>query len=191
MDRAADPSALAIGELVGPHGLRGVVKVQLYNRDSDALKPGLRVELRRDQARAVFYTVLSVESVTSKGQARVLLQGVGDRDVAEALRGAVLWVARADLPPLSADEFYLADVIGLPVLRHHAGEEQSLGEVTSYISNGAQDLFEVAWTSPAGARHTWLLPVLPQFIEDLGSDALRVRLPLGMLPDPLELEDAP
>jgi hypothetical protein len=37
-----------------------------------------------------------------------------DRDQAEALRGRELWLARKDLPALGKDEFYLADIIGLP-----------------------------------------------------------------------------
>ncbi len=185
----ADPSALAVGELVGPHGLHGVVKVKLYNRGSTTLKTGLAVSLRRE-ARRSEHEIRAVQPVASKGQMRVKLSGVDDRDAAEAIRGAVLWVARDRLPPLADDEFYLADAIGLPVTRSLAdGTTQELGVVSSFIANGPQDLFEIVWRSPDGARHTWLLPVLPRFIDTLDERELRVRVPIGMLPEPLERDE--
>ncbi len=192
----ADSSALAVGELVGPHGLHGVVKVKLYNRGSTTLQEGLAVELRREARRSA-HEVRAVQPVVSKGQLRVKLSGVDGRDAAEALRGAVLWVARDRLPPLADDEFYLADAIGLPVTRTlDDGTTQALGVVSAFIANGPQDLFEIIWRSPEGARHTWLLPVLPRFIDNMDERELRVQVPIGMLPGPLEpdeqeLEDAP
>jgi ribosomal 30S subunit maturation factor RimM len=96
---------------------------------------------------------------------------------------AKLWLARKDLPPLKADEFYLADLIGLPVERLRPdGRLQPLGTVIALTSNGAQDLLEVEYEVPGRRPDTWLLPVLPQFIVEV-EGRLRVDLPIGMLPD--------
>ncbi|HEY8379581.1 MAG TPA: ribosome maturation factor RimM [Nannocystis sp.] len=188
-----DNAALAVASVSAPHGVRGEVRVRLYDPDSQALRPGLRVELRPPEGSKghvhsdMSYQIVTVEHVPGKPVARVRFAEVGDRDHAERLRGRELWVARADLPALAEDEFYLADTVGLPVERElPGGRVQALGEVVGITSNGAQDLLEVAWTRPDGRRDTWLLPALPQFIVDLDARRLRVELPLGMLPDALE-----
>ena len=120
---------------------------------------------------------------------RVQLVGVTDRDQAEALRGRELWLARADLPALARDEFYLADIIGLPVERVRPdGRVQPLGTVVGLTSNGAQDLLEVEFQVEGRRPDTWLLPALPQFIVEVEGRVL-VDLPLGMLPDSLAGDD--
>jgi len=144
----------------------------------------LRVTLRTGQAERIS-KILAVDPVPGKPLARVHLEGVTDRDQAEALRGNELWLARKDLPPLAVDEFYLADLIGLPVERVRPdGRVQPLGTVLALTSNGAQDLLEVEYQPPGRRADTWLLPVLPQFITEI-EGRLLVELPIGMLPDAL------
>lgn len=186
-------AAIAVAEVSAPHGVRGQLRFHLYDPDSRALRPGLRVELRprggpEGHVRPdMSFEIVTVEPVPGKSAVRVQLAGVTDRDHAERLRGREVWVARADLPALAEDEFYLADVIGLPVERALAdGRTQALGVVAGVTSNGVQDLLEVEWTRPDGRRDTWLLPALPQFIVDVGPQRLRVDLPHGLLPDALE-----
>jgi 16S rRNA processing protein RimM len=178
--------ALAVAEVVAPHGIHGWVRVRLHDPNSTALRPGLTATLRRPGDADLAAKLLAVEPIPGKPACRVQLAGISDRDAAEALRGRELWLARGDLPPLAKDEFYLADIIGLPVERVLPdGRVQPLGTVVALTSNGAQDLLEVEW-QPSGRRaDTWLLPVVPHFIAEL-ADRLRVDLPLGMLPDELE-----
>ena len=176
--------ALAVAVIVGAHGIRGWVRVHLHAPGSKALRPGLCVTLRASQAERIS-KLLAVEPIPGKPMARVHLEGVTDRDQAEALRGQELWLARKDLPPLAADEFYLADLIGLAVERVRLdGRVQPLGTVIALTSNGAQDLLEVEYQPPGRRADTWLLPVLPQFIAEIDG-RLRVDLPIGMLPDAL------
>ena len=182
---AAD--ALSVAVVVGPHGVRGWVRVHLHAPGSKALRPGLVATLRASQAGGddLKTKISSVDPVPGKPLLRVHFAGIDDRDRAEALRGREVWLARADLPALKPDEFYLADLIGLSVERlRPEGRIQPLGTVVGLTSNGAQDLLEVEYEPPGRRRDTWLLPVLPQFIVEI-EGRLRVDLPLGMLPDAL------
>ena len=186
--RAGDPKqGLAVAVIVGVHGVRGAVRVHLHAPSSKALRPGLTATLRAadGEADALTYKISTVDPVPGKPMARVHFAEVTDRDQAEALRGREVWLARADLPPLAADEVYVADLIGLAVERLRPdGRVQPLGTVIALTSNGAQDLLEVEFQVPGRRPDTWLLPVLPQFIAELDG-RLRVDLPLGMLPDAL------
>src|SRR5690606_40846969 len=69
------------------------------------------------------------------------VEGVKDRDAAQALHGVRLYVERAALPePEDAEEFYHADLIGLRV-EDPAG--RLLGRVKAVENHGAGDLLEV------------------------------------------------
>jgi len=191
---ASAPAALAVAVIVGPHGVRGWVRVHLHAPNSTALRVGLSTTLRAAGPDDLVTKIVAVEPIPGKPMRRVQLAGIADRDQAEALRGRELWLARKDLPPLKADEVYLADLIGLGVERLRPdGRLQPLGTVIALTSNGAQDLLEVEFEVPGRRPDTWLLPVLPQFIAEV-EGRLRVDLPIGMLPDALadgdDTEDA-
>ena len=80
--------------------------------------------------------------------------GIADRTAAEALRGSLVEVDRASLPPLEEGEYYHADIIGLPCF-DQAGAP--VGTVAAVENFGAGDLLEVE--KPDGRRS--LIPFRP------------------------------
>ncbi len=79
------------------------------------------------------------------------VEGISTKEDADALKGVPLLVDRARLPTLPPDEFYHADLIGLPV--HDAGGAR-IGTVRAVLNHGAGDILEIA--GPKG--QTVLLP---------------------------------
>ena len=65
---------------------------------------------------------------------------VPDRSAAEALRGTVLTVPRAALPPLGEGEYYHADLIGLPVADDGGTR---VGHVAAVENFGAGDILDI------------------------------------------------
>ena len=61
------------------------------------------------------------------------VQEVGDRDAAQALAGARVFVSRASFPTPDPDEFYWIDLIGLAVVNR---QQVALGQVTGLIETG-------------------------------------------------------
>ncbi len=178
---------LVVARVTAPHGIRGGLRAKLHDPKSTSLVVGRQVQLGSGGPTV---TLEGVNAVPGKDFVRLRLSGVRSRDEAEALRGCELLVDREHLPALQEDEFYLADAIGLPVERlDQAGEVQALGTIVGLTSNRAQDLFEIEWTSDSGGRKRWLMPVIPQFIESLSGECLRVDLPIGMLPAELEADE--
>ena len=143
---------ICVGAVLGAHGVRGQVRIKCFTArpgDIGAFGP---VELA-DGARRFALKVSQV-----KGDVVVAsLRGVQDRTSAEALTGSQLFVARAALPELNAeeDEFYLADLIGLKV-RWLEGDRPE-GEVTAMHNFGAGDLVEIEVPGRAGAKAETLL----------------------------------
>jgi 16S rRNA processing protein RimM len=178
--RGRDPSGeatLALGRVTGAHGVRGALRVHLAHTDSQTLRAGLQVILRAPDGRTTGDEVARAAPKPGSDLVRVWLKGVQGREAAEALRGWTLEVRRVDLPSLDEDEFYLADLMGLQVV----SARRELGVVTGVTTNNAQDLLVVEH-----ARAEWLLPVLPEFLIEVGSGTLVVDLPEGLLPAELE-----
>jgi 16S rRNA processing protein RimM len=103
-----------IGRVTRPHGVRGEVRVQLHWAGSDTLENVDEITLVPRRGPPAVYRVLSARHADKAVLLR--LEGVGDRDRAEALRGAGVSVPRELLPPVEDGEYYLCDLIGAAVV---------------------------------------------------------------------------
>ncbi|GEM_PF-1353356 len=197
MNGSENKSALALGYVMGAHGIQGALRLRLHDADSTSVKAGLELSLRDPEGREVRRCrVSSVAPKPGSSVLRVCVAGVQTREDAEALRGLQVWVEREALHDLANDEFYLADLMGRSVERAwpdavcaaaHSERRQVLGTIVGVASNGAQDLFEVRYGVSGGGRgKTWLLPVLPHFLIDISDARVLVDLPEGLLPAALE-----
>lgn len=131
---------LCLGIMVGAHGVRGLVKVKSFTEDpADVAAYGPVSD--EDGRRSWQLQVCGPAPGKSSDVLLVRLEGVKDRDAAQALHGTRLYVARDALPALAEEEtFYHADLIGLAV---EDGEGRALGKVTAVENHGAGDLLEI------------------------------------------------
>ena len=125
-------SQVEIGRVVKPHGIRGEVGVLLHQPESDLLEHLSELTL---QLQAGESQLIRLERVAKMGKGyRVKFPGFDDRDSAERLRGATLWVAREALPKLEGDEQYLVDLVGVRVFGPDGAPFGSVVEVLTYPS---------------------------------------------------------
>jgi 16S rRNA processing protein RimM len=129
------PDKVCLGAVVGVHGVKGVVRIKSFTAHPADIAAYGAVS---DESGGRSFTV----SVLGQARGAVLarLSGVADRDAAEALRGLRLYVPRAALPETKEDEFYHADLIGLPV---ETKEGARLGTVRAVHNFGAGDILEL------------------------------------------------
>ena len=132
---------IEIGKIVAAQGLDGEVRVY---PDSDFperfIEPGKRWILRPNKSEPEPIEFLGGRYIPGKGLYAVEVEGVEDRDGAEALRGCKLFVEKTDRPYLEPDEFYVQDLIGMEVFNQLTGE--ILGKVSDIIPAG-NDLLEI------------------------------------------------
>ncbi len=126
-------SRIALAAVAGAHGVKGELRLKLFTDSVDNLKRHATVFVGGAE-----HGLESVRPGPTGAVARI--SGVGDRAAAEALRGSLLEVDRAALPPLEDGEYYHADLIGLPCFE--AGGRQ-LGRVAAVENYGAGDLLDV------------------------------------------------
>ena len=171
---------ICVGEIVAPHGVRGLVRVRSFTADPNAVA-SLGPLTDADGRRTFGLTLLSPH----RGQWLARVEGVDDRDAALALRGTRLHVDRAVLPPPGEEEFYHADLIGL---RAERADGSPLGVVRAVHDFGAGDVLEIVPPPGRGGRTTMMVPftraVVP--VIDLAGGRLVVEPPEGLLDGPAD-----
>ena len=120
---------VAIGRIVGTHGLRGDVKVESFSGEFGHFDSLERVSLRKG---AEEREVAIVGSKRSGGKLVLTLEGVDRVEAAAELRGWELWAPRDEAAPLGEQEYYIADLIGLDV---RYGSE-SFGTISAVYDGG-------------------------------------------------------
>ena len=156
---------ILLGRVLGAFGVRGELKLHSFTDPvSMAMKyqPWLLVQDGRERQLG---TVRGRE--TNKGMV-ITIDGVDDRDAAEALAGAEVWVPRGNLPQPKPGEYYWVDLEGLAVVNREGLE---FGTVAYLFETGANDVMVVT-----GERER-LIPYIPgQFIVDVDFDARRITV---------------
>lgn len=128
---AAD-KPVTLAAIVGAHGVTGEVRLKLFGEGVSTLsrfkcfnEGTLTLKKLRDDG---------------KGGAIARFAEIEDRSAAEKLRSTLLTVPRSLLPPLDPDEYYHADLLGLPAV---SDEGAPLGVVVAVENYGAGDVIEI------------------------------------------------
>jgi 16S rRNA processing protein RimM len=160
-----------VGLVARPHGVRGEVRVTLHNKDSEVL---FRVDEVRLRLADGDEHEVSVDAVRPADQAVLMkLHSVDDRDRADEVRGARIFVRRSDFAPLEPGEFYACDVEGARVLIGAAGdgEAKQEGVVKELVNYPSVDVFVV---DVDGARYE--VPLVEMYVEKVDAEARVVTL---------------
>ena len=125
-----------VGVIVGVHGVRGAVRIKSFTEEPADI--GYYSPVETEAGSAKFR--LKVTGLV-KGLVIATLEGVADRNAAEALKGTELWVARERLPSrLAEDEFLYSDLIGLVA---EGIDGKRLGTVKAVADYGAGDVLDI------------------------------------------------
>jgi 16S rRNA processing protein RimM len=153
---------IELGVVGAPFGVRGWVKLRSHTDPPERLLDHRQLQLGLGGAWRAF----RIESSgRSGGQLTVKLNGIEDRDQAQALRGAPVCVPRSELPQRDERDFYRADLLGCEVL-NLAGVR--LGVVQHFVETPAHALMVVR-----GEQEYWV-PAVPQHLRRVDLQARQV-----------------
>jgi 16S rRNA processing protein RimM len=159
MPTLAPDAWVALAEVARPHGVRGELRLRLYNEDSDVLLDQEEVLVRLPDGAE---HEVSVDFARRADRAILMkLHSVDDRNRAEEIRGAKICVRRRDFPPLEAGEFYACDVEGAEV-RMGAADGELLGTVREFLSYPSVDALLVE-----GPKGRFEVPVSENWIREV------------------------
>lgn len=187
------PDAVEVARVDQPWGVKGWFKVHAYSAAPEALlqapewfalapeRQGLAaasVQSRStdtQQAHVVWQNnmALRLQVLASREHASTVVAsvtGVQDRDQALALKGARLFVARAQFPATQQDEYYWVDLLGLAVFNR---EGQNLGVVTDIMPTGETSVFVIEREGRTG-NHATLIPFVSAYVDRVDLAAKRI-----------------
>jgi 16S rRNA processing protein RimM len=170
------PGWVGLAEVARPHGVRGELRLRLYNPDSNALleldevlialPDGEQHEVSVDGARRADDAVL------------MKLYSVDDRDRAEDLRGAVIAGRREDFPALEPGEFYVCDIEGASVVLDDAA-----GRSTSNVKGAVYGVAEGLRSYPSvdvllirRGSAVVEVPLVEDFVREVDVEGRRITL---------------
>jgi 16S rRNA processing protein RimM len=160
-----------LAEVARSHGVRGEVRLKLYNPDSEVLLDQDEVLLRFPDGDEQEVSVDGARR--AHGAILMKLHSVDDKDRADELRGARVCVKREDFPPLEDGEFYVCDLEGAEVrVRRGEGEERlgTVRELRTYPS------VEVLVVTAADGGKDWEIPLVAAFVERVDADSRQVLI---------------
>lgn len=157
---------IPLAEVARPHGVRGELRLKVYNQDSDLLVSAREVTLRMPDGQTRPARLRTVRRANDALLA--FLEGCEDRDGADALRGAQLCLSRDAFPPLPDDEFYACDIVGARLV----APDGDVGVVEELVPYPTCDVLVVA--TPRGRID---VPLVEDVVElvDVAAGIVRVH----------------
>lgn len=180
------PDAVEVGRITDAWGVKGWFKVLPYSSDPEALLASRAWFLQPAERGAKSFfagtVLLPIRQARTHSDTIVAwAQGVDDRDGAEALRGARIFVPRASFPAAGDDEYYWVDLIGLEVVNR---EGEPLGTVAEMIDTGPHCVMrlEQASTDAAGKARTVerMIPFVAAYIDGVDLPGRRITADWGL-----------
>jgi 16S rRNA processing protein RimM len=173
---AAKPTGnqLRVGRLTKAHGLKGALKLELYTDDPERrFVPGAVFSLQVPDTSKWHGQSLELRELRwYNGHPVGFFAGVEDRDAAESLVKAILWVDADDDQP-EENAWFDHELVGLTVLRDGA----AVGTVARVDHLPAQDLLAVS-TDHGEVLVPFVAAIVPAV--DVAAGTLTVTPPAGL-----------
>lgn len=162
-----------MGRVAAPYAISGWLKIQPFTEHIDSLLEYPQWHVGKNgQWRA--YRLL--EGKVHGQTLLVSLEGLNDRNVAEAMQGFEIAVARADFPQPDEGEYYWDQLTGLEVVNLQG---ESLGRVVGVLETGAQEVLKVQGELDAKPKER-LIPFVAALVHTVDLASRRIVVDWGL-----------
>jgi 16S rRNA processing protein RimM len=179
---ALPADAVELGRIQDAWGIKGWVRIQPHSADTDALFASQDWFLQPPEARfargfSAFSGSVAVRVAELKAHADGLvarLEGVADRNGAEALKGCRISLPRGAFPETPEGEYYWVDLIGLEVFNR---EGVNLGVVRDLMATGPTSVLVLEYpvvedgVEKSAER---MIPFVSAYIDEVDRQARRI-----------------
>ena len=188
-DELAFPDdAIEVGRVLGAWGIKGGIRVQPFSKDPEALLSAKRWFIRPPEGLGAKLGVLSFPPSLRVTHCKVhgdsvvaTAQQLPDRNAAEAMQGARIFISRSNFPSAGDGEFYWIDLIGLAVVNRQG---EALGTVIDLIDTGAHSVLRLrrpdAVEGASLEASERLIPFVAAFIDDVSLSERRITVDWGL-----------
>lgn len=165
---------LECGRIINKRGIAGELKLECYC-DAPSSLFGIKKLYGDDKGEKVF-NVISVKEY--KGFVYVKLEGVNSAELADAMRGVILYAERDDLN-IDENSYFIADLIGLDVCDADSGK--TYGKIKDVINHGASDIYVIS-----DGNNEYMLPAVSDMIVEIDLDSKVLIRPIPGIFDEAE-----
>jgi len=183
---AAGTTQLRVARLTKAHGLKGAIKLELYTDEPDKrFTPGATFTLQVPRTSEWHGKKLElVELRWYNSHPVAFFKGIADRDAAETLLKAILWIDEAvQTEPGDDDSWYDYQLVGMSVVR----DGREVGVVRRVDHFPAQDLLIVG--TPAGEVMVPFVNAIVPSVDPVAG-VVTVTPPIGLFEEAPEEEPA-
>ncbi len=156
MSKVCPEALLLIGRVIGPHGVRGLLKIDSYARSEDTLLTAGRIYLKQRDGEISEYEIVS--AVPHKGASLIRLEGLDSRDQIEPYCGAEIFIPKA-VVSRGEDEYFWHELIGLRV---YLETGRYLGTVEEIVTTAANDIYVVR-----EGKEEFLIPAIHDVVKTI------------------------
>lgn len=148
---------LEVGQIVNTFGIKGFVKIYPYVDDISRFDNLKNVYIKSKKQE----TKLEIEEVKyQKNMVLIKFKGIETVEQAQSLRNAYVEIDRCDAVHLEEGQYFIADLLGLPVF---IDTGDKLGILDDIFNNGSTDIYVVK--NELGKQ--FLLPYIDDVIKDI------------------------
>lgn len=178
IDSAALPDdAIEVGRIADAWGVKGWFRVLAFSAAPEALFSSKRWFLQPAERGAKTFsgTVrLAIREAREHSDSVVAsAHGIDDRNAAELLKGARVFVPRSSFPTAAEDEYYWVDLIGLQVVNR---EGVALGVVRELVSTGAQTVLTLEQRDDGGKTIERMIPFVAVYVDRVDLPGRRITV---------------
>ena len=194
--------AIEVGRVISAWGIQGWIRIQPHASDPKALfssrrwfiqppelpgpqallSPRSKVQPSPRPQALTFPPLLRITMAKSHGGAVLAAaQEVPDRNAAEAMKGARIFVARSSFPTAGDGEYYWDDLLGLQVVNRQG---EALGRVIDLIDTGAHSVLRLrrpdAAEGASADQSERLIPFVAAYIDTVDLPTQRIVADWGL-----------
>jgi len=165
IDTSADRK-ICVGQFAGAHGVHGLVKLRSFTENPDAI---FAYGPLTDKDASRVFTV--TKKTSGHDHFLVAIEGIENKEAADALRGERLYIDRTILPQTKANEFYEADLVGLEAFD---AEGKNYGRVLGFFDFGGGPFLEIGQSG----KDSFMLPFKDSFVPEVDCAAGKILIVL-------------
>ena len=173
---ALPDDAIEVGRVLDAWGVKGWLKILPHSPDPEALFSAKSWFLQTPDAKFrpgfnAFVGTITVavdEAKTHSDSVVAKIEGLDDRNDAEALRGCRIFLPRSAFPNASKDEYYWVDLIGLNVVNR---DGIVLGCVRDLMATGPNSVlcveYQLAHDDGSSSTEERMIPFVSAYIDSV------------------------
>lgn len=166
--------AIEVGRIADAWGIKGWFKVLPYSASPEALFSSKRWFLQPSEKGAKTFSgtvLLKIKEAKDHSDSVVAhAHEIDNRNGAELLKGARIFISRASFPSTETDEYYWVDLIGLDVVNR---EGAALGQVKELLHTGPQTVLVLAYLEDGKSKER-MIPFVSVYIDEVDLVAKRI-----------------